>query len=143
MPLSLIRLLRWMQTHSSYPNSASTHSHLLSRLPLPRPTPPSSEDEQGRLHRLHLTLISSAPLLLPLLPRTVESIRSIILSLPDGHQKRRELIEELFKEILERFGDREEVIMRWWCEVREDLVVGIRRGNRTGGQAGILVLSRL
>jgi hypothetical protein len=107
--------------------------------------PPSSEDERGRLHGLHLTLISALPSLpLPLLSRTLETIRSIILSLPDGDEKRKELIEELFKEILERVGDKEkEVVMRWWCEVREELVGGIRRDNGKGGREESHLPSRL
>jgi hypothetical protein len=79
--------------------------------------PPSSEDEQGRLHHLHLILISalpSLPLPLPLLPRTLGTILSIILSLPDGDEQRKELIEELFAEILERVGDREKEVIMWW-----------------------------
>ena len=78
--------------------------------------PPSPEDEQGRLHHLHLTLISALPFLPPpLLLRTVETTRSIILSLADRDEKRRELIEGLFNDILERFGDREKgVVMRRW-----------------------------
>ena len=41
----------------------------------------------------------------------------------DGDERRKELVEELFREILENVGDREkEVIMRWWYEVREELV---------------------
>jgi len=107
--------------------------------------PPSSEDEQGRLHGLHLTLISAlSSLPLPLLSRTLETIRSIILSLPDWDEKRKELIEELFKEILERVGDKEkEVVMRWWCEVREELVGGIRRDNGKGGREESHLPSRL
>ena len=42
---------------------------------------------------------------------------------PFGIRVLKELVEELFREILENVGDREkEVIMRWWYEVREELV---------------------
>jgi hypothetical protein len=99
VPSSLIRLLRWTQTHSSYPTSASTHSYLLSKFPLPR----LRRHHHQKTNKVAF-IVSTSALPLPLLPCTLETIRSIILSLPDGH-KRRELIEELFKEILERFGD--------------------------------------
>jgi hypothetical protein len=104
---------------------------LLSAIHAPSPSSttssPSASEERDHLHRLHLILISTLPSLpLPLIPRTLDSIRSIVLSLPlnaDGDERRKELVEELFREILENVGDREkEVIMRWWYEVREELV---------------------
>jgi hypothetical protein len=88
-------------------------------------SPPTS-NARDRLHRLHLTLISTlSSLPLALLPRTLCTIRSIILSLPakvDEDKRRNELIKELFKELLEKVGDKEkELAMRWWYEVREEL----------------------
>ena len=99
---------------------------------------PSGSDGRDHIHRLHLTLISTLPSLpLPLLPRTLDSIRSIVLSLPlhtDGDERRKELVEELFKEILERVGDREkETVMRWWYGVRAELLEG-EGGKREEGQ---------
>jgi hypothetical protein len=51
-----------------------------------------------------------------------------VLSLPlhtDGDERRKELVEELFKEILERVGDREkETVMRWWYDIRTELLEG-------------------
>ncbi|KIM89224.1 hypothetical protein PILCRDRAFT_768547 [Piloderma croceum F 1598] len=106
---------------------------------------PSASDGRDHLHRLHLTLISTLPSLhLPLLSCTLESIRSIVLSLPlhtDGDERRKELVEELFKEILEKVGDREkETVMRWWYDVRAELL-GDGGEKREEGEA--TTLSRL
>lgn len=65
-----------------------------------------------------------------------------MLSLPVDSNERKELIEELFKELLERVGDREkEIVMRWWYDEREGLIgrkiVEGEEENRDGG-AGIL-----
>jgi hypothetical protein len=97
-------------------------------------SPPSPSDVREHLHRLHLTLVSTLPSLpLQLIPRTLDSIQSIVLSLPlntDGDDRRKELVEELFKEILENVGDREkEVAMRWWYEFREELM-GVGNGKK-------------
>lgn len=91
------------------------------------PPPKSSEfDDQDQAHRLNLTLISTLPSLpLPVLTRTLGLIRDILLSLPAGSDARKELVEDLFAEILERVGDREkEFAMKWWYEHREELVAG-------------------
>lgn len=77
----------------------------------------TSEHDDERQHRLHLTLISCVPSVpLGLLPRLLDPIRSFI----DGAQeKRQELIDALFAEIKERVGDREkEYMVRWWGELR-------------------------
>jgi hypothetical protein len=61
-------------------------------------------------------------------------------------EKRKKLIQELFKEILERVGEKEkekEVVMRWWYDIREGLVGGIMYSDGAGGQEESLVLSRL
>ncbi|TFK24406.1 hypothetical protein FA15DRAFT_669639 [Coprinopsis marcescibilis] len=92
-----------------------------------------------RVHRLHLTLIStisSLPLLL--LSRLLPEIYTIILSTyPRGggsgsaregealtsEERRKELVEALFREILEGVGDREkEFSMTWWYIHRFALV---------------------
>jgi hypothetical protein len=110
---------------------------LISAINAPSMSSPSASDEQDHLHRLHLTLISTLPSLpLSLFPRTLESVRSIVLSLPlhtDGDERRKDLVEELFKEILERVGDREkETVMRWWYDVRAELLGGGREKKEEG-----------
>ncbi|RDB15275.1 Peroxisomal biogenesis factor 8 [Hypsizygus marmoreus] len=97
-----------------------------------------------RLHRLHLTLISTIPSLpLPLMIRALEEIRSFITSHPgsDGgvwvvrddvreEEKRKELVEALFAEILGQVGDREkEAAMRWWYANRANFVWGSGDGT--------------
>jgi len=55
----------------------------------------------------------------------------------DGDGRRKELVEELFKEILEKVGDREkEAVMRWWYNVRAELL-GNGDGKREEGEATI------
>jgi hypothetical protein len=136
--------------HTSTSSSADAHAlalpqfcidTLLSAInsPSTSSSSPSASDGRDHIHRLHLTLISTLPSLpLPLLPRTLDSIRSIVLSLPlhtDGDERRKELVEELFKEILERVGDREkETVMRWWYDVRAELLEG-EGGKREEGEA--------
>jgi len=66
-----------------------------------------------------------------------------VISLSGG-DKRKELVEELFKEILERVGDREkEFVLRWWYEVREEMVGVILDGNRKGGGKESVISSHL
>ncbi|OJA18468.1 hypothetical protein AZE42_04976 [Rhizopogon vesiculosus] len=79
----------------------------------------TSERDDGRRHRLHLTLISCVPTVpLALLPRLLDPIRSAIDAAHE-EQKRKELIDALFAEIKERVGDREkEYMVRWWGEQR-------------------------
>ncbi|KAG6889886.1 hypothetical protein C0995_013861 [Termitomyces sp. Mi166 len=85
-----------------------------------------------RLHRLHLTLISTVSSLpLPLMIRVLEEIRSIITKprqsesgverLKDGvEERRKELVDTLFVEILEKVGEQEkEAAMRWWYAHRQ------------------------
>lgn len=107
--------------------------------------PSSPSVDQDHTHRLHLTLISTLPSLpLPLLSRTLTSIHSIVVSLPlnvDGDKRRKELLEELFREIL-KAGDREkDLVMRWWYEVREELVKGVKEKVKEG--EGVVLLSHL
>jgi hypothetical protein len=67
-----------------------------------------------------------------------------VLSLPpniDGDGRRKELVEELFREILEKVGDREKgLVMRWWYDVREELV-GSVKGKGAEGEG--IIPSRL
>lgn len=60
-------------------------------------------------------LVSSLPTIpLKLLPRGLEEIRKCIVG-EDEKSRREELADEVLKEILERVGDREKVIvMEWW-----------------------------
>lgn len=106
----------------------------------------SGDREQNHSHRLHLTLISTlSSLPLPLLPPALESIREIVLSLPVDSGERKELIDEIFRELLERVGDREkEIVMRWWYEQREELA-GSRNMEQEAkrGENGCGILSRL
>jgi len=65
-------------------------------------------------------LVSSLPAIpLRLLPRSLEEIKKCIAS-EDDKDKREELVGEVLKEILERVGDREKVIvMKWWQSNRD------------------------
>ncbi|KAJ6619556.1 hypothetical protein B0H10DRAFT_2163956 [Mycena sp. CBHHK59/15] len=81
---------------------------------------PSTVD--GRLHRLHLTLISVVPSLpLKLLPPVLQEIRTILSThgsaQSDSGGKVGELADAIFVEISDRVGDREkEYVMRWWYD---------------------------
>jgi hypothetical protein len=65
-------------------------------------------------------LVSSLPAIpLRLLPRGLEEVRKCIASESD-RGKRGELAGEVLKEILERVGDTEKVIvMKWWQSNRD------------------------
>jgi hypothetical protein len=82
----------------------------------------SARSAEERLHRLHLTLISTVPSLpLTLLPRVLDNIRMIITRHSDGERKK-ELIQALFDDIVEKVAEREkEFAMRWWHDNREAL----------------------
>jgi len=60
-------------------------------------------------------LVSSLPTIpLKLLPRGLEEIGKCIVG-EDEKSRREELADEVLKEILEKVGDREKVIvMKWW-----------------------------
>ena len=80
----------------------------------------SAQVDAERVHRLRLMLVSSLPTIpLKLLPRSLEGIRKCIVG--EGEKSRREeLASEILKEILERVGDREKVIiMKWWQSNRD------------------------
>jgi hypothetical protein len=72
------------------------------------------EGAEERVHRLHLALISTiSSLPLPLLPLALNEVRDIVGS--GGGEKKQELVDALFGEILERVGDREkEIVLGWW-----------------------------
>ncbi|KAI0333742.1 hypothetical protein GY45DRAFT_1319349 [Cubamyces sp. BRFM 1775] len=86
-------------------------------------TPPSEH-----LHRLHLALVATVPTVsLSLLPRLLSEVRSMITSLSPAEGKtgemRSELVQALFKVILQDIGDAEkEFVIDWWDENREQLV---------------------
>jgi hypothetical protein len=89
----------------------------------PHATSGSNAPVQGdaeRAHRLRLMLVSSLPTIpLKVLPRGLEEIRKCIVG--EGEKGRRgELVGEVLKEILERVGDTEKVIvMKWWQSNRD------------------------
>jgi hypothetical protein len=88
------------------------------------------DKKRTQLDRLHLTLISTVPSLpLPLVLRALDEIFILLKDLRTAKavdagekEKRKDLVEALFKELLEGVGDREkEAVMRWWYEHREEL----------------------
>lgn len=79
------------------------------------------ENPEERVHRLKLTLIAALPSLpLKLLPQVLEHLKAFIVSENDK-DKRRELTDATLKEILEKVGDQEKVVvMRWWMNNQEE-----------------------
>lgn len=78
------------------------------------------------LHRLHLTLIALVPSVsLALIPRLLEEVKAIVLLSPAADvagEQRQELVQALFKAILQDVGDAEkEYAIEWWLENREAL----------------------
>jgi hypothetical protein len=77
---------------------------------------------ENRRHRLHLSLISTVSSLpLALLPSALAEIRDVVKKHDgegeDHRRKKKELTDALFREILEKVGDREkEFVIRWWGE---------------------------
>ncbi|TFK39012.1 hypothetical protein BDQ12DRAFT_604733 [Crucibulum laeve] len=107
---------------------------------------------EERLHRLHLMLISTIPSLpLPLMLHALEEIRTVIAAYPqvdsgvviegaeeEGNKK--ELVESLFKEILERVGDREkEAAIQWWYKYRPILSKDGANDIKTTGSVNSVV----
>ena len=82
----------------------------------------SQRPSSDYLHRLHLTLIATLPSVsLVLLPRLLEVIHTIVLENATPERKG-ELVDTMFKEILENIGDQEkEFAMRWWYDHRDAL----------------------
>ncbi|KAJ8455269.1 hypothetical protein ONZ51_g12546 [Trametes cubensis] len=99
-------------------NAINRHCHLKETS-----APPSE-----RLHRLHLALVATVPAVsLPLLPRLLSEVKAIITSLSPAEgrtgEMRHELVQALFKVILQDIGDAEkEFVIDWWDENRETLV---------------------
>ena len=73
------------------------------------------QSDTERAYRLRLMLVSSLPAIpFRLLPRGLEEIGKCIVD-ESEKSKREELAGEVLKEILERVGDKEKVIvMKWW-----------------------------
>jgi len=97
-------------------------------------------ENEERLYRLHLTLLSTVPSLpLRLLPRTLGEIRSIVMAYPVAAEgRRKELADALFAEILERVGDLEkEFVLRWWYGNRTKLFLGDSDTVAQGGERGV------
>ncbi|KAH7910858.1 hypothetical protein BJ138DRAFT_1172912 [Hygrophoropsis aurantiaca] len=94
----------------------------------------SAPPDDDRLRRLHLTLISSVSALpLSLLPHALDAVEAVLQSESDPG-RRRELVEALFGEIMERVGDREKAYaLRWWSEHRAGWLPSEDRG---GGREG-------
>lgn len=93
--------------------------------------------DQGRLHRLRLTLISTVPSLpLVLMLQALEQIKTIIISTPppnthssssssDTQKRRGELVKNLFDEIVGLGGNKEKsAAMKWWYENKAALQYG-------------------
>ncbi|KIK94745.1 hypothetical protein PAXRUDRAFT_142236 [Paxillus rubicundulus Ve08.2h10] len=80
----------------------------------------SAPQDVDQRHRLHLSLISSLPSLpLMLLSRALSAVKDIIDATPSTDDKRKELVEAVFQEILENMGDAEkEHAVCWWNEQR-------------------------
>lgn len=80
----------------------------------------TAQGDAEHAHGLRLMLVSSLPAIpLRLLPRGLEEIRKCIAS-EDDKGRREELVNEALKEILERVGDEEKVIvMKWWQRNRD------------------------
>jgi hypothetical protein len=96
---------------------------------------------ESHLHRLHLTLIATVPSLpLPLMLPVLDKIRGCIIlphaeqigasSNEGGPERKAELVDALFREILERVGDLEkETAMGWWYANLEELRGAVRGGG--------------
>ncbi|KAF8133976.1 hypothetical protein EV363DRAFT_1214665 [Boletus edulis] len=106
-----------------------------------------SQDSERR-HRLHLALVSSLPSLpLTLLPQALSAVNDVIdCTTNDANCK--ELVEALFREIMENVGDAEkEYAIRWWNERRAEwsgaeLDPAVHDGDRSGTK-GLETVSRL
>lgn len=115
----------------------------------------TSSATESHLHRLHLALIATVQSLpLPLMLRVLDEIRDIIIG-KDAHRteyhehsklgtstnegssaalgRKTELVNALFREILEHVGDREkEAAMGWWYANLADLRSAV--GGLGGGE---------
>ncbi|KAJ8463872.1 hypothetical protein ONZ51_g9966 [Trametes cubensis] len=101
---------------------------LLNAISRHSPSKETSAPPSERLHRLHLALVAAVPAVsLSLLPRLLNEVKAIITSLPTSEgrtgEMRGELVQALFKVILQDIGDAEkEFVIDWWDENRETLV---------------------
>lgn len=79
------------------------------------------ENPEDRVHRLQLTLISAiSSMPLKLLPQVLEHLKTFIV-LENDKDKREELVDASLKEILEKVGDQEKVVvMRWFMDNQEE-----------------------
>jgi hypothetical protein len=95
------------------------------------------EKPRGRVHRLHLMLISTVSSLpLPLMLHALDKIRALIaayppddrgadINAPADEEKggKAELLQALFHELLEKTGDHEkEAAIQWWYKYRTSLI---------------------
>jgi len=83
--------------------------------------PIAGAGKQGeRVYKLQLALVSTlASLPIKLLPQVLEEVRGCILS-QDNISKKEELAQAVLKEILEKVGDREKVlVMKWWMDNKD------------------------
>ena len=101
-----------------------------------------------RRHRLQLALISCLPSVpFILLPRALSAVKDAIDNMPDN-TSRKELIEALFREIVENIGDAEkEYVVHWWNERRAEwsvagLDLAVQGGERSE-MKGSEIVSRL
>ena len=96
------------------------------------------DKERERVHRLHLTLMSSlSSLPIKLLPRVLEEVKRSILSENDK-AKKKELVDSVLEEILEKVGDGEKVVvMRWWMDNREEFEKELLVQNGRSGDAEV------
>jgi hypothetical protein len=76
-----------------------------------------TSSDAGQKHRLDLALISSVSSLpLALLPGALDKIQHVITN-TRGDGARREMVDALFREMMERVGDKEKsFVVQWWGE---------------------------
>ncbi|KAH9889808.1 hypothetical protein C8Q73DRAFT_705568 [Cubamyces lactineus] len=87
----------------------------------------TSAPPSEHLHRLHLALVATVPAVsLSLLPRLLSEVRAMITSLSPAEktgEMRGELVQALFKVVLQDIGDAEkEFVIDWWDQNQESLI---------------------
>jgi hypothetical protein len=92
----------------------------------------SEADDAPRRHRLRLVLVSTLSALpLVVLPDALNAVSDEIGA--SRGEERQQLVQEVFKEIMESVGDGEkEYCLRWWEEQRELLEGGGKVENGKG-----------
>lgn len=104
---------------------------------------PDNEKDAERLYRLHLTLISTiSSLPLSLMLRALDQTRLLITGyphddsgavMPGEKDRKAELVNALFTQLLEETGDREkEAAMQWWYKYRPTLIAESTEGGNRG-----------